>query len=134
MAKIQIEYKGGLQTLMTHDGSGEKVFTDAPIDNNGKGRCFSPTDLMAGAYLSCMMTIIGIYCEKNNLPLNRPTGSVDKLMGNSPRRIIGLNIVIDLSGNNWSEKEKEAVKEAAVNCPVAKSVDKDMEIITNFKF
>lgn len=129
-----MEYKDELQTLLIHGGSGEKIFTDAPVDNNGKGRCFSPTDLVAAAYLSCMMTIIGIHCDQNKLSLNKPTGSIEKIMGNSPRRIIGLNIVIDLSGNNWTVAEREALKTAAINCPVAKSVNKEMNITTTFNF
>jgi uncharacterized OsmC-like protein len=134
MAKIEMEYKGSLQTLLTHGDSREQITTDAPIDNNGKGRCFSPTDMVAGAYLSCMMTIIGIYCEKNSLLLNSAKGSVEKFMGNAPRRIIGLNIAIDLSGHSWNEQEKEAIKKAALNCPVAQSVNNEMTINASFKF
>lgn len=134
MAKIEMEYQGSLQTLLTHGGSGEQISTDAPVDNNGLGRCFSPTDMVAAAYLSCMMTIIGIYCDKNKLPLNKSKGSVGKLMGNAPRRIIGLNIVLDLSGHSWSESEQEAIKNAALNCPVAKSVSNEMTINASFKF
>jgi putative redox protein len=134
MAKIEMQYKGSLQTLLIHGDSKEKIATDAPKDNNGLGRCFSPTDMLAGAYLSCMMTIIGIYCDKNNLTLANASGMVEKIMGSAPRRIIGLNIAMDLTGNDWSIAEQTAIKNAAVNCPVAKSVSKDMVVNVQFNF
>ncbi len=129
-----MQYKGSLQTLLVHGESHEKISTDAPKDNNGMGRCFSPTDMVAGAYLSCMMTIIGIYCDKNKLALNQAAGSVEKIMGNAPRRIIGLNIAMDLTGNDWNKEEQEAIKNAALNCPVAKSVSEEMVVNAQFEF
>ena len=69
MATSKVEYLGGLRTKCTHLKSGQEVITDAPVDNNGKGEAFSPTDLVATAYVSCMYTIIGIYCEKSEYSL-----------------------------------------------------------------
>ena len=134
MAKIEMEYKGSLQTSLKHGGSGELISTDAPVDNNGKGRCFSPTDMVAGAYLSCMMTIIGIFCNQNKIELLNARGSVDKIMGDAPRRIVGLTIVLDLQGHDWDEKTQERIKHVALNCPVAKSVHPGMNIKATFKF
>ncbi|MDC0100175.1 OsmC family protein, partial [Crocinitomicaceae bacterium] len=67
MATSKVEYLGGLRTKATHLKSGSEIVTDAPVDNNGKGEAFSPTDLMATAYASCLLTIIGIFCANHDL-------------------------------------------------------------------
>ena len=67
MGTARIEYQGNLRTKSTHLKSGQSIYTDAPVDNNGKGSTFSPTDLVATAYVSCMITIMGIYCDKNGI-------------------------------------------------------------------
>lgn len=114
--------------------SGTEIETDAPTDNNGKGTRFSPTDLLATAYLNCMITIIGIYCDKNGLSFDKCEGDVEKIMANSPRRIGGLNISLDLSSNDWNEKERRRIENAAKRCPVAMSVSPEIEINIEFKY
>lgn len=126
MATARIEYLGHLQTKCTHLKSGVEYITDAPVDNNGKGSSFSPTDMLAASYVSCMLTIIGIYCEKNGLNFEHGVGEVNKIMGTDPRKVSGLEINLDLSGNGWDENQQRAVQRAAENCPVAKSVDENM--------
>lgn len=134
MATAKVEYSGGLRTKCTHLKSGEQIITDAPVDNNGKGEAFSPTDLVATAYASCMLTVIGIHCDKNNIPFNNGTAEVNKVMGDAPRRISKLEIIIDLSGNGWDEGTCQTLKRVGETCPVAKSVHPDMELSIEFKF
>ncbi|WP_107039249.1 OsmC family protein [Brumimicrobium mesophilum] len=134
MKKLSSSYLGDLRISSLHVNSGTKIETDAPVDNNGKGTRFSPTDLLATAYLNCMITIIGIYCDQNGISFAGCEGDVEKIMTDKPRRIGGLNIFLDLSSNKWSEKERRRIENAAKACPVAMSVSKDIIININFKY
>lgn len=134
MATSKVEYLGGLRTKSTHLKSGVEIITDAPTDNNGKGESFSPTDLVATAYVSCMLTIIGIYCDHHNLNFENGSGEVEKIMGTNPRRIEKLVIHLNLEGNGWDKKEQEKIQHAGNACPVAKSVSEDMNIEIQYKF
>ena len=134
MATARIEYLGELQTRCTHQKSGVELVTDAPVDNNGKGSSFSPTDMLATAYVSCMITIIGIYCDTNGLNFKNGIGEVNKIMSSDPRRVCRLEISLDLRNNGWTEDEQRRVKRAAENCPVAKSVNERMEIEFTYQF
>jgi putative redox protein len=134
MPTIAISYKGGLRTELTHMQSGTRLITDAPVDNNGKGESFSPTDLVAGAYVSCMLTIIGIYCEQNGLKFEHGEGSVEKIMQSGPRKIGELLINLDLSENGWEMKDCLKIERAARTCPVALSVDPNINVSIYFSF
>ncbi|RYM33050.1 OsmC family peroxiredoxin [Brumimicrobium glaciale] len=134
MKKISASYLGDLRISTLHQKSGTKIETDAPVDNNGKGTRFSPTDLLAAGYLNCMITIIGIYCDQNGLTFAGCEGEVEKIMIDNPRRVGGLNIVLNLTGNDWNVKEKRRVENAAKNCPVAKSVSPEIKINIEFNY
>ena len=134
MATCKVEYLGGLRTKCTHSKSGVEIFTDAPIDNNGKGECFSPTDLIAAAYSSCMMTIIGIYCEANNIVFEHCTSEVIKRMTSVPRKIGELQINLDFQKNKWTEDIQKRIIRAGEACPVAKTVDQSVSIKFNYQF
>lgn len=134
MKKISSSYLGDLRISTLHQKSGTIIETDAPVDNNGKGTRFSPTDLLAAGYLNCMITIIGIYCDQNEMSFVDCKGEVEKIMFDKPRRVGGLNIVLDLTSNDWNNKDKKRIETAAKNCPVAKSVSPDMEINIEFKY
>jgi len=134
MATSKVTYLGGLRTSCTHLASGNTIITDAPTDNNGKGEAFSPTDLVATAYASCMITIMGIYCEGHGLSLERAEASVTKIMAAAPRRIGKIVIELDLSGNNWTETEREKVIAAGRACPVAKTLGDNVEVEIEFTF
>jgi len=134
MATSRVEYNGNLRTTCTHLKSGQQIITDAPTDNNGKGEAFSPTDLVATAYASCMLTIIGIHCDKNALSFEHGTVAVTKVMGDAPRRISRLEIALDLTGNGWSEEVCERIQRVAEACPVAQSVHPDIEVVVTYKF
>ena len=84
--------------------------------------------------MSCMVTIIGIYCDKNDLEFSSARGSVEKIMGSGPRRVERLEIVLDLRGNQWSTEEKDRIIRAAEACPVAKSVSDQLEVNVDYIF
>ncbi|HIP32774.1 MAG TPA: OsmC family peroxiredoxin [Crocinitomicaceae bacterium] len=128
MATSKVEYLGNLSTKCTHVKSGVEIITDAPIDNKGKGASFSPTDLMATSYASCLITIIGIYCQEHAIEFNFCNAEVTKIMGSAPRRIAELQIDLDFTQNNWSDAIQKRVKRAGETCPVAKSVNSEMKI------
>ncbi|MCJ8288235.1 MAG: OsmC family protein [Crocinitomicaceae bacterium] len=134
MATSRIEYLGGLRTKCTHLKSGTEILTDAPTDNQGKGEAFSPTDLVATAYASCMITIIGIHCNENNIEMTGGTAEVTKVMGTGPRRIERLGIILDFSMNNWSEEVRERIIRVAEACPVTKSVSEMMIVDIEYTF
>ncbi|MCT4562539.1 MAG: OsmC family protein [Crocinitomicaceae bacterium] len=134
METVRISYKGGLRTECTHVKSGQTLVTDAPVDNNGRGEAFSPTDLLATAYGSCMLTIAGIYCDKHGVEMKGAEVGVEKIMLADPRRVGKLVMVLDFSVNEWTEDVQKRVKAAALACPVAKSVSADMELDITFKF
>ena len=132
MSTARVEYLGDLRTKCTHLQSGTEIITDAPVDNNGKGEAFSPTDLVATAYASCMITIIGVYCQAHHLAFEQATAEVVKVMASGPRRISEIQIEMDLRGNGWSKEEQEKVLRAAKACPVAQSVSEEILIIFDF--
>ncbi|HLW29925.1 MAG TPA: OsmC family protein [Brumimicrobium sp.] len=134
MKTISSTYIGDLRISSTHIKSGSILETDAPLDNNGKGTRFSPTDLLATAYLNCMITLIGIYCDQNGVTFEQCEGQVEKIMIDSPRRVGGLNIILDLRSNTWNDKEKRRVENAAKTCPVAKSVSPEIKVNIQFLY
>lgn len=134
MSTARVEYLGNLRTKCTHIQSGTEIVTDAPVDNNGRGEAFSPTDLVATSYASCMITIIGIYCDQQALNFTHARAEVTKVMTTAPRRIGEIVIELDLSGNEWNEEEQEKVMRAAKACPVAKSVHEEITIVFDIKF
>lgn len=134
MATSTVEYLGGLRTKCTHLKSGKEVLTDAPTDNNGKGDAFSPTDLVAAAYVSCMLTIIGIYCDNHDIDFNYGKANVTKVMGSDPRRIARIEVELDFSENNWSENLHQRIMNAGEGCPVAKTIGDNVELKFEYKF
>jgi putative redox protein len=128
MATSRIEYLGGLRTECRHLASGTVIKTDAPLDNKGKGEFFSPTDLVATAYGSCMLTIMGIFCEEHGISMSHGTVEITKVMAGNPRRIGKIVLHIDLSANNWDESTADRVIRAGKACPVAKTIDENVEI------
>ena len=129
MITSKVEYLGGLRTEAIHIASGNKIITDAPIDNFGKGEAFSPTDLLATSYASCLLTIVGIYCQNHELNFTKGSADVTKIMSSdSPRRVQKLILKIDLSGNGWNEDEKKRAIAAGKACPVAKTLGDNVEV------
>lgn len=122
----QITYTGNLRTIATHVKSGNTVITDAPTDNNGKGETFSPTDLVATALGSCMLTIMGIVANRKGLDIEGTKVDIKKVMASNPRRISAVEVTLTLPNDNFSTAERTLLEKAAKNCPVALSLSKDL--------
>lgn len=123
-------YNGDLRTTCTHVRSGSHVETDAPVDNNGKGERFSPTDLMASSLAACMLTVMGIKASTMGLNMNDVTINVEKLMKSEPRRVGGINLTVLIPEvlTAADERTKIILKQTAETCPVAKSIHPDIEV------
>jgi putative redox protein len=122
----KIIYEGNLRTRMTHLYSGTEVLTDAPLDNQGLAQAFSPTDLIATALASCMVSIMGIKARDMNLDLKGTEAEVTKTMASDPRRISEVQVVLKFPKNGFTEKDKTILENAARTCPVAKSLHPDI--------
>ena len=131
---IENRYLGELRTHSTHLKSSDSIITDAPVDNNGKGNAFSPTDLVASALCSCMTTVMGICAEKNNFELPRSKAYVTKIMESHPRRISKIIIEINFDNNNLSDQQTEKLVAVAKGCPVAQSLSSDLIQEVKFNF
>lgn len=130
----EIIYKGELQTEMKHIHSGSIVITDAPLDNQGKGESFSPTDLVASATGSCALTIMGIAARTHGINILGAKVTVLKLMANQPRKISELKLEFRFPENNFSEKEKAILENAARTCPVILSLNPEINIELKFHY
>ena len=127
MATIETVYLGELRTEATHVRSGEKIITDAPVDNQGKGEAFSPTDLLATALGSCMLTVMGIAAREQKVNIDGTTCSITKIMGTEPRRVSEVQIVFNFPANDYTDKVKIILERAAHTCPVSKSLHPDVK-------
>jgi uncharacterized OsmC-like protein len=133
MSTSKIIYKNNLRTEAQHIASGQKIITDAPLDNNGKGEAFSPTDLVATALASCMITIMAIAAEKNGINISETSASVKKIMGTNPRTISDIVIEIKMS-KDLALKDRKRLEKAALACPVHKSLHPDMNKEITFSY
>ena len=124
--QIEIVYEGDLCTKAVHLSSGSQIVTDAPLDNNGKGEKFSPTDLVATALGSCMLTIMGMAAKSQKLDISNTRVKVEKVMGKDPRKIAQVNIEIYFS-TPVSDKHKLILERAAHHCPVSKTLQGNIE-------
>ena len=128
-----VVYEGNLRTVATHLRSGTQIETDAPVDNQGKGERFSPSDLVATALGSCMMTIMGMKARDLDLDLTNVKIDVEKIMKADPRRIGGINLTFHFpQGFSADEKQRVILERAAHTCPVVYSINP--EIIVNVQF
>jgi putative redox protein len=118
----EVEYQGNLRTQAKHLKSGNTVVTDAPVDNNGKGEAFSPTDLVSAALSSCMMTIMGMVAEREEVDLKGLRSEVVKIMASNPRRIAEIQITFHHPSLIATDVQKQKLKNAALTCPVALSL------------
>ncbi|MEX6687725.1 OsmC family protein [Danxiaibacter flavus] len=123
----QIIYKGDLRTQATHLQSNTIIETDAPTDNHGKGERFSPTDIVATALGSCMLTIMGIKARDLEVNLDGTSIEITKIMAAEPRRIGGIKVTFNFpEGLQVDEKQRTVLERAAITCPVAKSLHPDL--------
>ena len=127
MVEIQIAYEGDLRCTPRHVPSGTTFHTDAPVDNMGKGESFSPTDLVATALGTCMLTIMGIAANRMKVDLTGTRVRVTKEMTTTgPRRIARLGVTFDIP-TKLSAEQKQQLEAAANACPVCKSIHPDVE-------
>ncbi len=130
----KVTYLGELRTTSTHLQSGTTILSDAPTDNHGKGEAFSPTDLLANALGSCMISIMAIKSADLELNLEGSTVEVTKFMQSEPRKIAKIGIIMNMS-IEVSDKNKIILERTAMNCPVLLSLNPDIEkdIVINWK-
>lgn len=134
MVEIKLSYEGDLHCSAVHTPSGNVLVTDAPVDNNGRGQAFSPTDLVATALASCMATVIGIVARRKEIDLDGMKVNVRKFMSeDQPRRIsrLELDLEIPLPGNH---PERRLLESAARGCPVHHSIHPDIDVVMNWKW
>ncbi len=128
MSKQHGHYETGKRCFVTHELSQTVLATDAPPDNNGLGRSFSPTDLVGTALATCMMTIMGIAAERQGIDLGGARFEIQKEMSaNPPRRIGRLSVVFHLPGKNLTDEQKQRLQLAAEACPVSRSLHPDVQ-------
>jgi putative redox protein len=132
MEIAKIIYKGNLRTEATHLKSGKAVITDAPLDNKGKGEAFSPTDMLSTSLGACMLTIMGIAASTHEIGMDGVEVIVGKHMVADPRRVSQIDILMKIEDKGLSDKHKRILENAALSCPVAKSLSP--EIIQNVSF
>jgi len=130
----KVIYKGNLRTECEHLQSKTKFITDAPVDNQGKGESFSPTDTVATAVASCMLTIMGIKAQDMEVDIEGTTAEVTKTMAANPRRISGIKVAVLVKGDELSDKERTILENAAKTCPVLQSIHPDIEKDISFKY
>lgn len=133
MVKVTASYEGEKHCEIIHGPSQSKIATDAPKDNNGRGELFSPTDLVAAATGSCMLTVMAIMAEKDGIDLGGAYTTIEKEMIPNPRRIGKLNVNIFMP-EKIEEAYRKKLENTAHTCPVRQSLNKEMEIPVQFHY
>lgn len=134
MATIKTIYLGDLRTENEHLQSGNKVITDAPTDNQGKGEYFSPTDMLATALGSCILTIMGIKARDNGIDIKGTKVNVTKIMASNPRRVSEVVVEFDFPKKAYTKKEKQLVESVAGTSPVSLSLHADLKQTIRFNW
>jgi putative redox protein len=122
----KITYLGELRTSSIHLQSGSEILSDAPLDNNGRGEAFSPTDTVANALGSCMLTVMGIKAREMNVDMAGTTAEVTKTMQAQPRKIAKIDVVFHMK-TDADEKTRTILERTAFTCPVHLSLHPDIE-------
>jgi len=132
MKTATVKYLGNLRTEAQHLKSGNKIITDAPTDNHGKGEAFSPTDLASTALASCMITVMGIAAQTHDIDMEGTHAEMLKIMADNPRRIGRIEIDLYMPNKNYSSKQKTILEHAAKTCPVGRSLHPECEEVLRF--
>lgn len=134
MVEIRVRYEGGLRCQATHGPSATTLATDAPVDNQGRGESFSPTDLVATALGTCMLTTMGIVAERHGWDLKGSRARVEKVMVSEPVRRIGrLDLVVVLPAA-LDERARTTLERTALTCPVHRSLGEGVELPMRFEY
>lgn len=123
METASTKYIGDLRTEITHLRSGSVIISDAPVDNKGKGENFSPTDLVASALGSCILTIMGIAAREHGFSIDGSSCRITKIMTEKPRKIGEIKIDFDFTQNEYTEKQRKILEYCVKTCPVALSLN-----------
>lgn len=123
----KVNYLGELRCQSEHVRSGENIISDAPVDNNGQGAAFSPTDLVATALAKCVLTIMGIKARDMGVDIAGSSAEVIKTMASGPRRISQVEIEFQMQGRDVDEEQRLQLERSGRACPVAKSLHADLE-------
>ena len=136
MATVKTSYLGDLRTESIHLQSGNQLITDAPTDNMGKGEAFSPTDLLATATGTCMLTTMAIIAQRDGIELAGSEVEVSKIMSQTPpRRVAHLEINLKLKTNiALSAEQIQKLENTAHKCPVSLSLHPDLEQVISFEW
>ncbi len=127
----KVTYSGDMRTSCEHLASGNTFITDAPVDNNGLGQAFSPTDTIATGLASCMLTVMGIKANSLAEELKGSYAEVTKHMASNPRRISKIEVELHMPVG-ISDKNRIILERTANTCPVLESIHPDIEKIINF--
>lgn len=130
----KITYLGDLRTSSIHVSSGSEIISDAPVDNHGKGEAFSPTDTVANALATCMLTVMGIKAHDLAVDFTGSTAEVTKIMGTEPRRITEIHVVFNMNISP-DDKTRSILEKTAMTCPVLQSLHPDIkkDVVFNWK-
>jgi len=134
MKTSEITYIGNLRTEAVHLQSNNKIITDAPIDNNGKGEAFSPTDLLSTSLGCCMLTVMGIVAQRHDINIEGTTIGITKIMEANPRRVAEIIVEFNMPENSYTIKEKDLLERAAYTCPVSKSLSAELKQTVIFNY
>ncbi len=136
MGTSKVIYLGELRTQAIHLASKKEIITDAPLDNQGRGEAFSPTDLTATSLASCMLTVLGIYCKNNAVEMEGSHAEITKIMSSElPRKIVEIKVNLSLKiANGADEKLQTILERVAKTCPVALSLHPDIVQDINIVF
>ena len=126
METVRMKYLGDLRTEAIHIQSGEKLLSDAPLDNNGKGEYFSPTDLLVTSLGNCILTTMAISANAHSINFLNASLKITKIMVKNPRKVGEVIIDINMGDKDFSEKEKQILEKAGLTCPVALSLHPDV--------
>lgn len=132
MVEMKLKYEGELRTTVEHGPSGTKIITDAPVDNQGRGESFSPTDLLASALASCMLTYIGLTANKHGWDVVGTKVTVQKEMVADPLRRIGKLVVNITMNKKFTESELTMFMNAVSTCPVKLSISEKVQVPITF--
>lgn len=134
MTTITTIYLGQLRTENEHLQSGNKILTDAPIDNQGKGETFSPTDMLATSLGSCILTIMGIKARDNNIDIEGTKVDVTKIMASDPRRVAEVIVEFSFPQKNYTDDQKQLIESVAGTSPVPLSLHPDLKQSIKFNW
>lgn len=133
MVQVSAVYEGDLHCRISHGPSGQAIGTDAPTDNGGRGEAFSPTDLVAAALGSCILTTMGLVAARHQIDLRQTSAVVRKEMTAAPRRIAKLPVTVTFR-REFSEQERRLLEGAALSCPVHRSLGSDVDAPVEFVY